>query len=111
VNTSINLLRFWTKLKLELQHAFEALFMCYRGSPTILHRYKSKVFENGHKRETLIQRTSKEHSRLDCLERKGKTKYKQYKNGQGSKMFDPVPNEPMSPDTRIVNGQAVQTIP
>jgi hypothetical protein len=111
VNASINLLRFWTKLKLELQHAFGALFMRYRGSPTILHRYKSKVFENGHKRETLIQRIPKEHSRLDCLKRKGKTKYKQYENGQGSKMFDPVPNESTSPDTCIVNGQAVRTIP
>jgi hypothetical protein len=76
VNASINLLRFWTKLKLELQHAFGALFMRYRGSPTILPRYKSKVFENGQKRETLIQRIPKEYSRLDCLERKGKTKYK-----------------------------------
>ena len=72
MNASINLLQFWTKLKLELQHAFEALFMHYRGSPTILHRYESKVFENGHKRETLIQRIPKEHSRLDCLERKEK---------------------------------------
>jgi hypothetical protein len=32
--------------------------------------------------------------RLDCLEKKGKTKYKEAKNGQGSKMFDPVPNKP-----------------
>ena len=99
------------KLKLELQHAFGALFMCYRGSPTILHRYESKVFENGHKRETLIQRIPKGHLRLDCLERKGKTKYKQYENGQGSKMFDPVPNESSSPDACIVNGQSVRTIP
>ena len=76
MNASIKFLQFWMKLKLELQHAFGALFMCYRGSPTILHRYESKVFENSHKRETLIQRTPKEHSRLDCLERKGKTKYK-----------------------------------
>ena len=85
--------------------------MHYRGSPTILHRYESKVFENGHKGETLIQGTPKEHSRLDCLKGKGKTRYKQYENGQGSKMFDPVPNESMSPDTCIVNGWAVRTIP
>ena len=76
MNASINLLRFWTKLKLELQHTFGALFMRYRGGPTILHRYETKVFENGHKRETLIQRIPKEHSRPDCLEEKGKTKYK-----------------------------------
>jgi hypothetical protein len=85
--------------------------MHYRGGPTILHRHKSKVFENGHKRETLIQRIPKGNSRLDCLERKGKTKYKQYENGQGSKMFDPVPNKSMSPDTYTINRQAVQTIP
>jgi hypothetical protein len=48
------------KIKLELQHTFGALFMYYRESPTILHRYKSKVFENGHKRKTLIQRIPKE---------------------------------------------------
>jgi hypothetical protein len=76
VNASNSFLRFWTKLKLELQHAFGALFMRYRGSPTILHRYESKVLENGHKRETLIQRIPKEHSRPDRLEGKGKTKYK-----------------------------------
>jgi hypothetical protein len=60
VNASIKFLRFWMKLKLELQHAFGALFIHYRGSPTILHRYESKVFENGHKREILIQRIPKE---------------------------------------------------
>jgi hypothetical protein len=46
-----------------------------------------------------------------CLKKKGKTKYKQYENGQGSKMFDPVPNESMSPDTCTINRQAVRTIP
>jgi hypothetical protein len=49
--------------------------------------------------------------RLDCLKRKGKTKYKYYKNRKGSKMFDPVPNESKSPDACIVNRQAVWTIP
>jgi hypothetical protein len=99
------------KLKLELQHAFEALFMHYRGSPTILHRYESKVFENGHKRETLLQRTPKEHSRLDCLARKEKPNTSNTKMDRDQKMFDPVPNESTSPDTCIVNGQAVRTIP
>ena len=76
VNIQVKLLQFWIKLKLKLQHIFGALFIRYRGGPTILHRYEPKVFENSHKRETLIQRIPKEHSRLDCLKGKGKTKYK-----------------------------------